>query len=117
MTEKQEQEALFDWAQYRTDLQLMFHVTNEGRRSVQYTQSLLRQGMKPGVPDIMLPVARGRYHGLFIELKRRIGGRVSPEQRAWQKALIEEGYCAVICKGFEDAKETIDWYMRGAKND
>ena len=112
MTEKQEQEALFDWAQYRTDLQLMFHITNEGRRSVQHTQSLLRQGMKPGVPDIMLPVARGRYHGLFIEMKRRIGGRVSPEQRAWQKALLEEGYAVAVCKGFEEARETIEWYLR-----
>ena len=117
MIEKDEQIALFDWASYRTDLQLMFHIANEGRRSVQHTQALLRQGMKPGVPDIMLPVARGRYHGLFIEMKRRIGGRVSPEQRAWQKALLEEGYCAVVCKGFEDAKETIDWYMRGANHD
>ena len=34
MTEKDEQIALFDWAKYRTDLQLMFHITNEGRRSV-----------------------------------------------------------------------------------
>ena len=59
MTEKDEQIALFDWAQYRTDLQQMFHITNEGRRSVQHTMSLLRQGMKPGVPDNMLPLARG----------------------------------------------------------
>lgn len=117
MTEKDEQIALFDWAQYRTDLQLMFHVVNEGRRSVQHTQSLIRQGMKPGVPDIFLPVAKGRYHGLFIEMKRRYGGRQSPEQKAWQAALLEEGYCAVVCKGCEEAMDTIDWYMRGAKND
>ena len=50
MTEKDEQIALFDWAYYMTDLQLMFHIPNEGRRSVQHTASLIRQGMKPGVP-------------------------------------------------------------------
>lgn len=116
MTEKDEMIALFDWASYRTDLQLMFHIPNEGRRSVQHTASLLRQGMKPGVPDIFLPVAKGRYHGLFIELKRKYGGRATPEQKAWQRALIDEGYCAVICKGFEEAKETIDWYMKGANS-
>lgn len=115
MTEKDEQISLFRWAEYRTDLQLMFHIPNEGRRCVQHTQSLLRQGMKPGVPDIFLPIPKGRYHGLFIEMKRRTGGRQTPEQRAWQEALLENGYCAVVCKGFEVARDAIDWYMRGAK--
>lgn len=112
MTEKQEQEALFEWAKYRTDLQLMLHVVNEGRRSVQYTQSLLRQGMKPGVPDNLLAVARGGYHGLWIEMKRKDGGRLSPEQKWWQKALLEEGYAVAVCKGFDEARETIEWYLR-----
>lgn len=112
MTEKDEQIALFDWASYRPDLQLMFHITNEGRRSVQHTMSLIRQGMKPGVPDIFLPLARGKYHGLFIELKQKHGGRLSPEQKEWQRALLEEGYCATVCKGFDEARETIDWYLR-----
>ena len=115
MTEKDEQIALFDWAAYRTDLQLMFHIVNEGRRSVQHTQALIRQGMKPGVPDIFLPVAKGRYHGLFIEMKRKYGGRQTPEQKAWQAALLEQGYAACVCNGFEEARDTIDWYMRGAK--
>ena len=114
MTEKQEQEALFGWASYRPDLKLMYHVVNEGRRSIQHTMSLIRQGMKPGVPDICLPVARGPYHGLYIELKTKTG-RQSPEQKQWQRDLLEEGYCAVVCKGIEAARETIDWYMKGAK--
>ena len=32
---------------------------------------LKRQGVKAGVPDIMLPAARAGYHGLYIELKGR----------------------------------------------
>ena len=114
MSERDEQIALFDWAQYRTDLRLLHHIPNEGRRSIQYAMSLKRQGMKPGVPDICLPVARGGYHGLYIELKTKTG-RQSPEQKQWQRDLLEEGYCAVVCKGFEAARETIDWYMKGAK--
>lgn len=112
-TEKQEQEDLFRWASYRPDLKLMYHVTNEGRRSIQHAMSLKRQGMKPGVPDICLPVSRGRYHALYIELKAK-GGRLSPEQREWQRDLLAEGNCATVCYGFEQAKQTIDWYMRGA---
>ena len=60
MTEKDEQSSLFDWASYRPDLRLMYHIPNQGRRSVQHTMSLIRQGMKPGVPDICLPVEIGR---------------------------------------------------------
>ena len=55
-----------------------------------------------------------KYHGLYIELKAK-GGRPTPEQREWQRDLLEEGYCAAVCYGFEQAKQTIDWYMRGAK--
>ena len=116
MTEKEEQIALFDWAAYRPDLHLLHHIPNEGRRSIQHAMSLKRQGVKPGVPDICLPVARGKYHGLYIELKTT-GGRPTPEQREWQRELLEEGYCAAVCYGFEQAKQTIDWYMRGAKNE
>ena len=116
MTEKDEQKTLFAWASYRSDLSLMFHIANEGKRSVQHTQMLLQMGMKPGVPDIMLPVAKGRYHGLFIEMKRR-DGKLTEAQRSWQRALLENGYAAVVCRGFEEARETIDWYMRGAKHE
>jgi len=61
--------------------------------------------------DICLPVARGKYHGLYIELKRRKGGRVSYEQRDWLVRPNEQGYYAVVCKGFEAAKKTIEDYM------
>ena len=115
MTEKDEQIALFDWASYRPDLKRMAHIANEGQRSVQHTKMLLRMGMKPGIPDIILPKARGQYHGLFIEMKRRFGGRQTPEQKEWQRDLLEEGYCCVVCKGCDEAIEIIDWYMKGAK--
>jgi hypothetical protein len=48
-------------------------------------------GMKRGYPDIFLPVPRNGYHGLFIELKRRYSGSVSPEQKAWISDLKQQG--------------------------
>lgn len=71
--EAEEQEALFVWAEYQsaahTELKLLYHIPNEGKRSVSYGAALRRQGMKKGVPDLCLPVARGKYHGLYIEMK------------------------------------------------
>ena len=40
-----------------------------GKRDAKTATILKRQGVKAGVPDLHLPVARGGYHGLYIELK------------------------------------------------
>lgn len=69
--------------------------------------------IRPGFPDINLPVARGGYHGLFIELKRRKDGRVSSDQQWWLDRLRGQGYCATVAKGAEEAKEIVLGYLGG----
>lgn len=114
--EHDEQKALFDWAAWAAkqypDLALMHAIPNGGHRHPVTAARLKAEGVKPGIPDIHLPVARGRYHGLWIELKRRCGGSVSPEQKAWKSALEHQGHRVEICKGFEEAKATIEEYLR-----
>ena len=67
--------------------------------------------MKPGVPDLCLPVARGGYHGLYIELKRAVGGILSDEQKWWIDELKSQGYAAIVCHGAEEAIRTIKEYL------
>lgn len=112
MTEAQEQSLLFKWAAYRPELALMFAIPNGGTRDKIEAAHLKKQGVKRGVPDLFLPVAHGAYYGLFIEMKRE-GGRVSPEQKEWIARLNENGYRAVVCFGFEKAREEIEAYLRG----
>lgn len=69
-----------------------------------------------GIPDISLPVRRGKYSGIFIELKRRKGGRVEPEQKVWGEFLLSQGYQYHICKGAEEAWKAIEEYLKGDKN-
>jgi len=115
-TESQEQQALFQWvalAQARyPDLELLLHIPNEGERDEVAAAWYARMGLRPGVPDIHLPVPRGQYHGLWIELKRRTGGRLTPKQRAWLEALSAQGYACYVCRGAEDAIQTIERYLR-----
>ena len=66
------------------------------------------------MPDIVLPVARGENHGLYIELKI-IGNRPSKEQKEWLKLLKEQGYRAVVCYGSEEAIKEIETYLGGGK--
>lgn len=115
--ESAEQEALMDWANRASgkwpELALLYHIPNGGSRNEIEAVHLRRQGVKAGVPDLCLPVARGGCHGLYIELKRREGGRISANQSAWLMALNAQGYAAVVCNGWEEAKSTIESYLKG----
>lgn len=116
--EAQEQEALFRWAAYSLvkypALELLYHIPNGGSRNPVEAYSLKMQGVKPGVPDICLPVPSGRFTALYIELKRRKGGRVSEAQRVWIAALNRVGCRAVVCKGWDEAREEIERYLGGS---
>ena len=117
--ESYEQTTLFEWIEYNKirypELGLCYAIPNGGSRNRIEAYNLKRQGVRPGVPDICLPVPRGGYGALYIELKRQQGGRVSEEQRAWIDALNRAGNKAVVCKGFEEAKKQIEEYLKGAK--
>ncbi len=112
--EHREQVFLFSWAAWaateRPELALMFAVPNGGRRDAVTGKRLKDEGVKPGVPDIILPVARGEYHGLFIELKAG-AGRPSAEQRGWLAALTAQGYRAEVCHGATAARALIEAYL------
>lgn len=114
-TEGMEQAKLFSWAHMQTyfypELDLMFHVPNGGSRGKAEAGRFRAEGVKAGVPDICLPVPRGQYHGLFIEMKRQQGGRVSPEQKAWLDKLQGQGYLATVCRGWEEASNIILAYL------
>ena len=114
-TEDTEQTWLFQWARLQSgkwpELSLLYAIPNGGRRPIKTAVNMKRTGTKAGVPDMFLPVARGGFHGMYIEMKRTKGGHVSDEQKAWIKALTEQGYKCVITKGWEDAAEQITAYI------
>lgn len=110
-TESEEQEALFAWC-LANGIE-MVHIPNERKCTAFVAGQLLRQGMRKGFPDNFIPIARGGFHGLFIELKRakKSLSKKSPEQREWVKKLNKAGYKAVFCYGAEEAKKVISEYL------
>ena len=108
------QEALFSWAAYQTgrmpELEYMHHVPNGGRRDKTTATALKRQGVKAGVPDIVLPVARAGYHGLYIELKAGKNTTTS-DQKRWLEFLRRQGYYTAVCYGWQVAAELIERYL------
>lgn len=120
-TEDQEQAALFEWAAYSDHrfpgLSLMHSIPNGGKRNIVTAANLKRTGVKSGVPDIFLPVARNGKHGLYIELKRIKKSTVSANQKEWISELENQGYQCAVCKGWEAAREVIIKYFKGAYSD
>ena len=99
---------------------LIFAIPNGGARHIATARRLKAEGVRPGVPDLMLPVPRWREPhtglldpGLFIEMKRRKGGVVSPEQAAWHKTLRDQGYAVAVCRGADEAWSAITRYLDG----
>ena len=114
-TEAEEQRALFEWAEWakakHPQLRWMHHIPNGGSRNPIEARHLKEQGVKAGVPDIFLPTPNAIHMGLFIEMKRRKGGKVSKEQSMWIHELNKAGYRAVFCKGWEEARDEILKYL------
>jgi hypothetical protein len=67
-------------------------------------------GVKKGVPDLHLPVPRGQYQGLYIEMKDE-DGMATSEQLWWGVELMEQGYYCEVCHGWESAIRVIEWYL------
>jgi hypothetical protein len=94
------------------ELKLLYAVPNGGHRSKPVAKRLAAEGVKPGVPDLCLPVARGGFHGLYVEMKRKARSTTTPEQKAWHVALREQGYRVEVCRGADAAMAAIVAYMR-----
>lgn len=112
-TEHDEQKAVVRWfdLQYPALRGRLAAVPNGGQRHIAVAAKLKAEGVRKGFPDMMLLKPAGGYFGLFIELKRVKGGSVSPEQADWLDWLSQQGFMATVCKGAEEARETIKSYL------
>lgn len=121
-TESQEQQAVIAWwASYartkQLDPRLLFAIPNAAKRSYGLAARMRKEGLRSGVPDLMLTLPKtghngagwSLFSGLFIEMKR-IGAKPSPEQLAYIDLLRRQGYNALICYGADEAIRAIKAY-------
>jgi hypothetical protein len=114
-------------------LKLLFAIHNQGHGDAIRGARARAEGVKKGVPDLMLPVPckihkptppdagvlMGWHHGLFIELKRlskkpkRATSQdlTSEAQDQWAIDLIAQGYKVVTCYGWQEASQAIRDYL------
>ena len=114
-SEETEQICLMAWCRLNEkrypELALIYHIPNGGSRNKLEAIALKKQGVKAGVPDLCLPVARGEYHGLYIEMK--FGkNKTTQFQDEWLAALQKQNYKAVVCYGAEEAMSILKDYLK-----
>jgi len=73
--------------------------------------NLKATGVKAGVSDIFWPFPYNGMFGLYIEMKKAFGGKVSPEQKQFGKFVQNQGYGFAVCHGWRNAANTILTYI------
>lgn len=131
MTESAEQRSLLRWWHMAhrglgvPDARLLFHIPNGaylggGKLGAMRGGRLRAEGVVAGIPDLFLAVprrvtagngTRGPCAGLFIEMKKTKGGRVSGEQCEVIELLRAQGYAVSIALGWEAAAQHIGNYL------
>lgn len=91
-------------------LKMLAAVPNGARVAFSTARKLKREGMKSGVPDLILFFPAQGFHGLAIELKS-LTGTASKEQKDWIERLNANGYRAEVCRGHEAAWKVIADYL------
>ena len=116
MSEHDEQKALMKWCELDKERKLIFAIPNGTYIKTHASRNRAKaEGLKKGVPDLFLPIARHGFNGLFIEMKKpkdkTPAGRPTKEQLVWMDTLSNQGYMAVLCIGWDAAKKTIEEYL------
>ena len=116
-SESAEQKIFVQWwgmmRQHLAPNAVLHSIPNGGRRDIATGARLKAEGAVAGVPDLFLACARSGRHGLYIELKRRTGGRVSESQRDLFPLLEAQGYGVAVCRGWKEAAEAVEAYLAG----
>lgn len=116
-SEHLEQVAFFEWievAQRREPrLAATFAVPNGAHlaRGAITFNTLREEGLRPGVPDVFIPIPKEGFHGLFLEFKYG-ANKLSGEQERWIQALISLGYCVRVPYSCDEAIDAVKQYLR-----
>lgn len=88
----------------------IYAVPNGGQRNKAVAGKLKAEGVRSGVLDVNVDVARGPYHGLRIEMKIK-PNKLSDEQVKWAQRLVAQGYKVVVAWSADEAWTAIVEYL------
>jgi len=92
---------------------MIFAVPNGTAAGTKVGAQMVREGVRRGVPDIVVAVPSSGKCGLFVEMKLPGGvpSDVSPEQQGWLARLSAAGYDTEVAYGWRHAWRVICDYL------
>lgn len=115
-TEHGHQRALFAWILHPTTLAVIpelcvaYAVPNGGKRGIVTASKLRAEGVRAGVPDVCVPLARAFCNALYVEMK--VGDNtVQEEQAQFHRALRTTGNAVAVCWSWRAARLCILTYL------
>jgi hypothetical protein len=87
------------------------HIPNEGKRSARVGAEMKAMGLRPGFPDLFVPLPKKEFHGLFIEMKYG-RNKLTDNQKEWLALLVKNGYACAVCYGADEAIKNIESYLK-----
>lgn len=88
----------------------LIHIANERHCSITTGRMLQKMGVRRGIPDLALFLARKEYHALFVEMKAP-NEYPRPEQRQIMASLEQDGYKCVVCRSLDEFRNIINEYL------
>lgn len=120
LVESRIQQSFITWCNMKVlsgeypELALIMSIPN-GAIQPRMRKRQIAEGMQVGAPDLFLPVARGGYHGLFVEVKSP-DGRLSLQQVEMHRKLTAGKYFLAVCRNLADFIEVIRQYLTIAED-
>lgn len=110
ISEESIQKTVMEWVRLHPLLsKVIFHIPNEGRRTWRFGKLLKLMGMRAGVSDLFVGLARHGYHGAWIELKSS-KGILTPAQKGFMRDMAAQGYYVRACWSVDEAIQVIKDY-------
>lgn len=94
---------------------LIFAIPNGAKRDAITGARLKSEGVKSGVFDIFVSVARNNYHGLYIEMKVN-NNKLTENQIIFKQNVEKEAYKCIVCYSAKEAIEKLEEYLNDCNN-
>lgn len=112
--ERDHQNSFFEWLRVNESqfpvLKRFYAIPNGGKRTRATAIGMFKEGVRKGVLDTHLPVARQGKTGLWIEFKAG-SNKLTDEQTEWKAFLEREGHEVHVVRDWTDAAHITAMYL------